>query len=297
MERKARTKIIIASLIAAAGLLATAVLYFDLCDEVLCRLLSALLLGGISIVLFIMLVCSMKAKQKQDDYTDSMVHELKTPIAGMQLICEMLSDKTISLTEEARNGYMATMKEEIERLKLLVGSILGSSKAAKVKHYALKDRVHVNKLLAEVAEAFTVRIEQANGKLSVEEDERDTEIMTDETQLKNILINLVENAIKYSGDNIVITLSAKQEGDCFVLEVKDRGIGIEKKNLKKIFRKGFRVKSESGASRVKGFGIGLFYVYNTCKALNGDVKVRSEVGKGSVFSLHFPKELITTTKQ
>lgn len=297
MEKKDITKIFIASSIAAAGLFAVVVLYFDLCDEVFCRLLSAFLLGGISLAVFIMLICSMKAKKKQNDYVDSMVHELKTPIAGMQLICEMLSDKTISLTEEAKNGYIATLKEEIDRLKLLVGNILCSSQTAKIKHYALKDRVQANKLLAEVAGLFVPRIERLKGKISVEEDKLNSELMTDEMQLKNILINLVENAIKYSGDNIVINLSAKQEGDYFVFEVKDRGIGIAKKNLKKIFRKAYRVKAEGGTSQVKGFGIGLFYVYRTCKALKGEVKVRSEVGKGSVFSLNFPKELIITTKQ
>ena len=134
MEKKGITKIFIASSIAAAGLFAVVVLYFDLCDEVFCRLLSAFLLGGISLAVFIMLICSMKAKKKQNDYVDSMVHELKTPIAGMQLICEMLSDKTISLTEEAKNGYIATLKEEIDRLKLLVGNILCSSQTAKIKH-------------------------------------------------------------------------------------------------------------------------------------------------------------------
>lgn len=297
MEKNGKTKLLITTLVAAAGLFAAVATCLNLFDTEICRLLSLLLLCGIFVAWVVMTLLNYRDKQKHNDYIDAMVHELKTPLAGMQLICEMLADKSINLPAEDRSRYIGTMKTEIDRLKMLIGNILGSSKAAKTKHFALKDSVRVNPLLGEVADLFAAEIKQSAGMLNIEKDESDSTLLTDQTQLKNILVNLVENAIKYSRDKIVITLTARQESDSFVIEVKDEGIGIEKKNLKKIFRKGFRAKSSDASSQVKGFGIGLFYVYHTCKALRGEVQVKSKTGEGSVFSLKFPKELIITTKQ
>ena len=256
------------------------------------------------IVLFVSLICSLcffvsksREEQRRKDYTYATIHELKTPLASLQLLAEMLSDETLSLDTENKKRLLSEVKSQIERLKGLVQNVLSNAKADNGSVAIRLQTFGLNDLLFELANSFSDKIKQADGSLSVETNETDIALTTDKDLFSNIIINLVENAIKYSDKQTLIRLVVKPfEEGCMVI-VQDKGVGISSKDTKHIFKKYYRADGSSKTQSKTSFGLGLYYVARTAKALKIKIKVESTPGEGSSFILFLPEKMITNTRQ
>lgn len=252
------------------------------------------------IVLFVSLICSLcfllsksREEQRRKDYTYATIHELKTPLASLQLLGEMLSDETLSLDAENKKHLLSEIKSQVERLKGLVQNVLSNSTAdnreiaLRLQTFALSD------VLFDIANSFSEKIKQADGSLSVETNETNIALTTDKDLFSNIIINLVENAIKYSDKQTHIRLIVKPNEKGCMLIVQDKGVGISSKDKKHIFKKYYRASGSEKTQSKTSFGLGLYYVARTAKALKIKIKVESTPGKGSSFILLLPEKMIT----
>ena len=152
-----------------------------------------------------------------------------------------------------------------------------------------RKELDINEMLENVANTFTLRVEHTGGKIITEIGAVDSTIYVDETHFTNVIFNLIDNAIKYRKPDqpVNLHLATWNDGDNVLLSVKDDGIGIKKDNLKKIFDKFYRVHT-GNVHDVKGFGLGLAYVKNIVDLHKGDIKVESEFGKGTKFTISLP---------
>ena len=246
------------------------------------------------IVLFVSLICSLcffvsksREEQRRKDYTYATIHELKTPLASLQLLAEMLSDETLSLDTENKKRLLSEVKSQIERLKGLVQNVLSNAKADNGSVAIRLQTFGLNDLLFELANSFSDKIKQADGSLSVETNETDIALTTDKDLFSNIIINLVENAIKYNqpGGSVQITIS--QSNGKAILRVADTGCGIPDEYRTSIFEPFFRV-DKSRSREMGGSGLGLALVREIAALHGGTVQDEPAEGAGTVFTVALP---------
>ena len=225
-----------------------------------------------------------KLSEMKSDFISNMTHELKTPISTISLASQMLNDKSIPVESMNIEYITGLIDEESKRLGFQVERVLqtaildGGKIKLKLKH------IDANILINNVINNFEIQTSQNNGKLIKKFDATSTEIMADEVHFSNVLLNLLDNAIKYSNGSPEITLSTLNEDDKLIISVKDNGIGISKKDQKHIFDKFFRV-STGNVHNVKGFGLGLHYVRSIVEEHKGSVTLESEQNKGTEFKI------------
>lgn len=222
----------------------------------------------------------------KSDFVANVSHELKTPLALIRLFAETLELGRVQGEEKARQYYRIINKES-QRLTQLINNILDFSRIeAGRKEYEFAPTA-VNRVVNEVLDAYRFQIEQQGFSLEAELAEDLPEAPVDKEALGQALINLVNNAIKYSKDERHIRLVTRREGDSLVLSVTDRGIGIPKGEQKKIFEKFYRAEN-SLVHETKGSGLGLALVRHIMQAHGGSVEVESVPGQGSTFTLLLP---------
>ncbi len=149
--------------------------------------------------------------------------------------------------------------------------------------------LNVNELIVAIINNFSINIKSRNGKIFHELNATNPIIIADEVHLTNVIINLLENALKYCDKEPVIIISTHNNGFGIAIDVKDNGIGITKENQKKIFDQFYRVPT-GNIHNVRGFGLGLSYVKKITDAHNGFVSVESKPGQGSTFTINLPLE-------
>lgn len=221
----------------------------------------------------------------KSDFVANVSHELKTPLALIRLFAETLEMGRVSRDGKAKEYYRIINKES-QRLTQLINNILDFSRIeAGRKEYRFVTG-DPSRVVEDVVESYRFPIEQQGFKLNVDLQPL-PEIPLDPDALAQALINLVNNAIKYSGGEKEITIAARRNADKIEISVADRGIGIPRNEQKKIFEKFYRVES-SLIHETKGSGLGLSLVRHIMDAHGGDVAVESAPGKGSTFTLVLP---------
>ena len=218
-----------------------------------------------------------------------MTHELKTPISSISLAAQMLNDDALTKSPAMLKRMANAIQEESKRLRFLVERVLQMSMFDKDAAIFKKKELDINELMENVAKTFTLRVEHTGGKIQMEVGAVDSAIYVDEMHFTNVLFNLIDNAVKYRKPDQAVNLLLRtwNEGEKVCLSVEDDGMGIKKDNLKKIFEKFYRVHT-GNKHDVKGFGLGLAYVKNIVNLHKGDVRVESELGKGTKFIISLP---------
>jgi two-component system phosphate regulon sensor histidine kinase PhoR len=233
------------------------------------------------------IVHQKKISEMKNDFINNMTHELKTPISTVSLAVEALNDKDIEHHSNLKNKYLKVINDENKRLGEQVEKVLQIA-AIDRKDYNLKEEMlMMNEIVRDAAGHISVQIEQRGGRINLVENAEKDIIKGDRTHLTNIVLNLLDNANKYSPDAPNITLRTESSGDFYNLTVQDKGIGMNKEQQKHIFQKFYRVPT-GNVHDVKGFGLGLAYVQNMVEAHGGTINVDSEPGKGSKFSITLP---------
>ena len=225
----------------------------------------------------------------KNDFINNMTHELKTPIASISLASQMLNDDSVNKSPAMMKHLGTVINDETKRLRFLVEKVLQMSMFDRKKAVFKKKKLDLNEMVENVANSFTLRVEHTGGKIYTDIGAVDSAIYVDEVHFQNVINNLLDNAVKYRKPDqpIDIYLTTWNDKDNLYLSVRDTGIGIKKDNLKKVFDKFYRVHT-GNVHDVKGFGLGLAYVKNIVDLHNGEIKVDSEYGKGTTFTIKLP---------
>ena len=248
----------------------------------------ALIIAGI-VVYTIFLVREIHKNEQQDSFLNAVTHELKTPIASIRLYLETLQSR--QLTETQHQEFYRIMLEDTDRLLGTVEQIL---KAGEARHASSKknwERVDFSGVVAETVEITRLRHHLPSGVLRFAgAGEEKIYLRGNPQELRTAVFNLVENAVKYSGEKKEIEIDLQTPDiDTVLLRVRDNGVGIPSPELKRIFKRFYRVAS-SANGRVKGTGLGLFIVRSIARRHGGDAFAESEgTGRGSTFTLRLPR--------
>ena len=225
----------------------------------------------------------------KNDFINNMTHELKTPIASISLAAQMLNDETVPKTPALTKHLGGVVNDESKRLRFLVEKVLQMSMFDRKKAVFKKKELDLNEMVESVANSFSLRVEHTGGKIYTDIGAVDSTIFVDEVHFQNVINNLLDNAVKYRKPDqpIDVYLKTWNDKDRLYLSVKDTGIGIKKDNLKKIFDKFYRVHT-GNRHDAKGFGLGLAYVKKIVDLHDGEIKVESDYGKGTTFTISLP---------
>jgi signal transduction histidine kinase len=232
------------------------------------------------------IVRQIELVQVKSSFVSNVTHELKTPIAVIKLAVETLEMGRFR-SEVERDKYLRTIQRETDRLAQLVNNILDFSRMESGQHALRLGPVDVRDVIATAIESFRLRLEDAGFRWELDVPERVPRIRADAIALQHCLLNLLDNAVKYSRERKEIRIIVRERDGWLSLAVSDRGIGIAEEDQKRIFEKFVRV--ETGlVHTVKGAGLGLSLVDQIVRAHHGRVEVASTPGEGSIFTLLVP---------
>lgn len=220
----------------------------------------------------------------KNDFINNMTHELKTPISTISLACEAINDPDIPKDPDSMDSYLDMINQENKRLGSLVENVLQTAIIDKGELKLQKQTLNLNQILEKMIKNSKFLATSKGGEIEFIEEAKDLIIEGDKVHVTNIFHNLLDNSIKYSKGSPQIRIITKKEKDFAVIEVEDQGIGIPKEHVKRIFDKLYRVPT-GNVHDVKGFGLGLSYVKAIVDQHEGQISVKSEVDKGSTFTI------------
>ena len=225
----------------------------------------------------------------KNDFINNMTHELKTPIASISLAAQMLNDNSVGKSPAMLSHLGGVINDESKRLRFLVEKVLQMSMFDRKKAVFKKKELDLNEMVENIANSFTLRVENTGGKIYTEIEAIDSAIYVDEMHFQNVIFNLLDNAVKYRKQDMPLDIYMKTWNDDqhLYLSIRDTGMGIKKENLKKIFEKFYRVHT-GNLHDAKGFGLGLAYVKKIIDLHKGTIHVESEFGKGTKFTITLP---------
>mgnify|MGYP005838460235 CR=1 FL=1 len=253
-------------------------------------LLSALFVFIIGFSLFYIIYNSFKQKKMsiiKNDFVNNMTHEFKTPISTVSLSAEMLMRDPIINDPEKAKKYAKVILEENQRLKHQVEQVLQIAVIDKGEFRIKKKDVDAHKTINDLIHKMEITVSNRGGVIKTYLAANYSKIWADKMHFTNVIINLLDNANKYTPDAPIIIVRTRNTKDGIIISIEDNGIGIKSEDQKDIFKQFQRVHT-GNLHDVKGFGLGLYYVKLMTEAHGGHVKIISEWGKGSIFEVYFP---------
>lgn len=221
------------------------------------------------------------------DFINNMTHEFKTPIATINLALDAIKNPKIFDNKERVQYYLQMIREENKRMHSQVENVLQISKLDKNELDIPKEAADMNDVLEEAIEHVNLIVEDREGTLNVHLDATRTTVLLNQVHFTNVIVNILDNAIKYSPEKPVIDVYTENIKDFILIKVSDEGLGMTKAVQKLIFEKFYR-EHTGDIHDVKGHGLGLAYVKRIIEDHNGHIHVESEKGKGSTFIIKMP---------
>lgn len=261
--------------------------------EMMFWIITAVFLLLILIGLTISLVYLYRQKflnELQKDFVDNFTHEFKTPLAVMKIAGDVLTQPNITEKPERLSKYSNVIKEQTEHLQSQVERLLRTASSEAKRLVMQKEPCQLNAIIRHALDQIEPLVKMRDATVVFNADENEPVVNADKAHLQLVIINLLENALKYSNDRPHIIVQLKNEEDDFYsISVKDNGIGIEKKNIKYLFKKFYRVPT-GNVHNVNGFGLGLNFVKKVIDAHNGKIIINSVPGIGTEFKIQLPKK-------
>lgn len=228
-----------------------------------------------------------KISEMKTDFINNMTHEFKTPVATIMIASEALKDSELTLDKRSIDRLANIIYDENVRLGSHIERVLNIAKIEKGDLKLEHKEVEMNDLLAAIVDSMSLQLQKRNASIELDLSANRAIVMGDELHLSNVIFNLLDNANKYSPSNPQIKISTFSSGKNMIIRVADQGIGMSKDQLSKIFDQFYRIPT-GNLHDVKGFGLGLSYVNNIVKRMNGTIKVKSEKDVGSEFEISLP---------
>ncbi|MFC2102596.1 sensor histidine kinase [Bacteroidota bacterium] len=250
-------------------------------------LVLLMLTGGAFIVAFRSLKSQILLNQIRADFMSNITHELKTPVSTVKVALEALRNFNVQSDPKAASEYLEMASREMNRLDLLINQVLNASSTDNGVHLLEVEETDLGKLVAEVNEILKPRLEKAGATLSVEVDDRMIQVPLDRLHAQGVLINLIDNSLKYCGDNPKIAIGITRSEEEVTITIADNGPGIPDEYLGKIFDKFFRVPN-GDRHNVKGYGLGLSYAAMVMQQHGGSIRASNNPDGGITFTLKFP---------
>lgn len=227
-----------------------------------------------------------KLSEIKSDFINNMTHEFKTPLATISLAVDALKNEKVINDRTKMDYFSGIIKDENKRMNKQVETILQAALLDKQEIQLNEKPVHAHELIHAAVNNIQLPLAEKNGKLEIQMNATNDLIMADEVHIINIINNLLDNAIKYSKENLLIKLSTQNLNNSLRIKIEDNGIGMNKETLSRIFEKFYRAHT-GNIHNVKGFGLGLSYVKSIVDAHKGKIKAESTAGKGSCFTIDF----------
>lgn len=244
-----------------------------------------------TIAVFIYIIYSFFRQKRlseiKNDFINNMTHELKTPISTISVASEVLMNTKSENESKRILKYSQIIFNENQRMRKLVDKVLNVATIEKGLLNIDKEEIDITRTIYQVVEGFCFETCPGQVKVNYKFNSKDVTVLADKIHLRNILNNLVDNAVKYSGQNPDITISTETVDDYLKISVSDNGKGIPKESLNKVFDKFYRVPS-GNIHNVKGFGLGLYYVKTMVDSHDGKIEIISVVNKGTTISVYLP---------
>ena len=228
-----------------------------------------------------------KLSEIKSDFINNMTHEFKTPLATISLAVDALKNDKVKGNVEKTNYFTNIIKEENKRMNKQVETILQAALLDKQEVQLNLKKLPAHDLITGALNNITLQVEEKQGKLDVQFNAEKDMILADEVHFTNLINNLLDNAVKYSKENLEIKLSTENSGNQLKIKIEDNGIGMNKETVNRIFEKFYRAHT-GNIHNVKGFGLGLSYVKTMVQAHHGIIKAESVLGKGSTFIITIP---------
>ena len=247
----------------------------------------ALIITGL-ILNTIFLVREIRRNEQHDAFLNAVTHELKTPIASIRLYLETLRSREI--TPEQRAEFYDIMLKDSDRLLHTVDEVLQASRARTRGALTANERIDLGSAIREAADAITKRYALAEGDIRITRPAEPLFITGDPAEIETVFLNLLDNAIKYSPDDrrVAVRIRSSSGGNKVDVIVRDQGIGLDASELKRIFRRFYRV-SDKRAKAIKGTGLGLYLVRSIVKKHGGRIRAQSKgEGRGTTILVRFP---------
>lgn len=264
-----------------------------LAEQIWTTLLSSMVLilvmGGCFYFAMSTILRQKKLSDMKNDFINNMTHEFKTPVSTISLATQMLEDDAVAASPTMLRRYLGIIRDENQRLGSQVEKVLQAARFDRGEVKMNREQTDMHELIETVVHSLSPQIEARNGILESHLKATKPLIVGDEVHLTNLIFNLLDNAIKYSGEVTDVQVSTENTPQGLKITIADQGIGMNKEALKHIFEQFYRVPT-GNVHNVKGFGLGLSYVKKIVDEHKGTIKVDSTPGKGSTFEITLPFE-------
>ncbi|SCX89127.1 two-component system, OmpR family, phosphate regulon sensor histidine kinase PhoR [Flavobacterium caeni] len=221
------------------------------------------------------------------DFINNMTHEFKTPIATINLALDAIKNPKIIEDKEKVTRYLQMIRDENKRMHAQVENVLRISKLEKKELDITKESNNIQDIIEDAIDHVNLIIEDREGTITTHFNATRTTVLLNDVHFTNVIVNILDNAIKYSPEAPVIDIYTENVKDFVIVKVKDQGAGMSKVAQKRIFEKFYR-EHTGDLHNVKGHGLGLAYVKRIIDDHNGQIFVESEKGKGSTFIIKIP---------
>ncbi|WP_257669460.1 sensor histidine kinase [Parapedobacter tibetensis] len=270
--------------------------YFPNKNTILTSSMSMMLFSSVALLLVLIgcftytiftILRQKKVSEMKTDFINNMTHEFKTPVATIMIASESLKDPEIS-SDRSRTARLANIiYDENVRLGNHIERVLNIARLEKDNLKLQHHDVDINELAQVVVDSMELQLQKNGVHVAMDLDATQAVVVGDELHISNVLFNLVDNAIKYSKEHPEITIKTRNTNKHILITVADKGIGMSREQLSKIFDQFYRIPT-GNRHDVKGFGLGLSYVHDIVKRLGGKVQVKSEKDKGTTFEIILP---------
>ena len=257
------------------------------------RIATAILFTIIIIAAFYLTIRTMLRQKKlgeiKNDFINNMTHEFKTPLATISLAVDAMKNEKVLQDREKINYFRSIIKEENQRMNRQVETILKASQLEKQEVNLNLKPLHAHEVIKEVVDNFALQLQEKQGQAELLLNAANDLVDADEVHFSNLVNNLIDNAVKYSKENVPlrVKITTQSSEKNLVIRVEDNGIGMSKETVKRVFERFYRAHT-GNIHNVKGFGLGLSYVKTMVQAHNGDISSESTLGKGSTFTVRLP---------
>ncbi len=262
-----------------------------LLEQLASQIIFSLFLIGLTITAFVVLYKNLRSQQKltdiKNEFISNITHELKTPISTMGVAIEAIRNFNVLDKPERAKEYLDIAGAELNRLSMLVDKVLRLSMFEKQAADLAPELFDIKELAEEVISSMGLQSAKAGARLHLYTTGDQFLIKADKIHMTSVLYNLVDNALKYSGDNPVVDIKIACDHNFCILSVKDNGPGIPEEYREKVFEKFFRVPTHN-RHNVKGYGLGLSYIAHIVARHGGEIWVEGQPGQGAEFFVKLP---------